>query len=159
MSAVASRLLEREKISAELNLMRTEDNLSTALEDHYRNNDALRLKMEEEKKKRMREEYERIRKKRFEAATKIQKRFRGILGRVLAQLNKVEAKLERSINSRSEFGLQEVAFSSFLLLIHSLRSRRLSSSLIIWRRSRRIFDHCNRMPEYISSSCPLLIAK
>jgi hypothetical protein len=122
MSAMASRLVEREKITAELNLMRTEDTFSTALEDHYRNNDALRLKMEEEKKKRMREEYERIRKKRFEAATKIQKRFRGILGRALAKINKVEVKLERSINSRSEFGLQEVASSPLSFLTDLLLS-------------------------------------
>jgi hypothetical protein len=105
---MANRLVEREKITAELNLMRSEDSLSAALEDHYRNNDALRLKMEEEKKKRMREEYERVRKLRYDAATKIQRRFRGVLGRVVAQVNKVEVKLERSISSRSEFGLQEV---------------------------------------------------
>jgi hypothetical protein len=108
MAVMADRVLEREKINAELKLMRAEDASSTLAEDQYRNNDALKNKMAEEKKKRMREEYERVRKLRYDAATKIQKRFRGVLGRVAAQLNKVEVKLERSINNRSESGLQEV---------------------------------------------------
>lgn len=108
MAVMADRLIEREKISAELVLMKAEDALATALEDQYRNNDALKLKMEEEKRKRMREEYERIRKLRYDAATKVQKRFRGVLGRIAARVNKVVVKLERSINNRSEIGLQEV---------------------------------------------------
>lgn len=117
MAAMADRLVEREKITAELQLMRAEDALSTSLEDQYRNNDALKLKMEEEKKKRIREEYERIRKLRFDAATKIQKRFRGVQGRVAARVNKVVVKLERSINNRSESGLQEVVCSFFPFLM------------------------------------------
>jgi hypothetical protein len=108
MAAMADRVLEREKINKELKLMRVEDAASAGVEDQYRNNDALKTKMAEEKKKRMREEYERVRKLRYDAATKIQKHFRGITGRVAAQLNKAEVKLERSINNRSESGLQEV---------------------------------------------------
>jgi hypothetical protein len=117
MAVMADRVLEREKINAELKLMRAEDASSTLAEDQYRNNDALKNKMAEEKKKRMREEYERVRKLRYDAATKIQKRFRGVLGRVAAQLNKVEVKLERSINNRSESGLQEVWRSTTTLLL------------------------------------------
>lgn len=117
MAVMADRVLEREKINAELKLMRAEDASSALAEDQYRNNDALKNKMAEEKKKRMREEYERVRKLRYDAATKIQKRFRGVLGRVAAQLNKVEVKLERSINNRSESGLQEVWWSTTTLLL------------------------------------------
>ena len=114
MSAQAERLVEREKIKMEINLMKDEDNLAAQIEDYYKNNDALKIKMEEEKKKRIREEYERVRKLRYEAACKIQKRVRGILGRVAGRLVKVEVKLERSINSRSESGLREVILLIFL---------------------------------------------
>lgn len=107
MSAQAERLLEREKINTEISLMKAEDALAAKIEDYYKNNDALKIKMEEEKKKRMREEYERVRKIRFEAACKIQKRVRGILGRIAGRLVKVEVKLERSVNNRSEVGLRE----------------------------------------------------
>lgn len=82
----AAKELERQRCKEEVKLMTVEDERSMRVEQEYRNNDALLQQMEEEKKKRMREEFERIRKIRFDAATRIQKRFRGRWGRVKAKV-------------------------------------------------------------------------
>jgi hypothetical protein len=82
----AAREMERQKIKDEIKLMSSEDESSMKMEKEYRSNGLLQQKMEEEKKKRMREEFEKIRKIRFDAATCIQKRARGRWGRVKAKV-------------------------------------------------------------------------
>lgn len=82
----AAREIDRQKAKEEIKLMAAEDESSMKVEVEYRSNDALLRQMEAEKKKRMREEFERIRKIRYDAATRIQKRFRGRWGRVKAKV-------------------------------------------------------------------------
>lgn len=85
----AAREMERKRVKDEIKLMNNEDENSKKLEQEYRTNGLLLQKMEEEKKKRMREEFERIRRIRYDAATRIQKRFRGRCGRIKAKVNRL----------------------------------------------------------------------
>lgn len=103
----AAKEKDRLRAKEEARKMAVEDESSKKVEEDYRNNDALKQKLEAEKRQRWREEKERVRKIHFDAATRIQKRFRGMWGRAKSRVNKAQVKLERAISSRSETGLKE----------------------------------------------------
>lgn len=107
MKANASLENERLKIKENTKLMMAEDEASRLIEEDYRLNAGLRKKMEEEKREKLRKEFERVKQLRFSSATCIQKHIRGSQGRSKARTARVHISLERAINGRSELDIQK----------------------------------------------------
>ena len=107
MKANAALEKERQFIRQNIKLMSVEDETSRLIEEDYRVNADLRKKMEEEKREKLRAEFERVKKLRYSSATCIQRHIRGRLGRTKAKTVKVHISLERAINGRSEVEIQK----------------------------------------------------
>lgn len=78
---------QRQKEKGEAALMYRCDGESRALEDFLRNDEAERKRLEEEKRERVRQEHERVRVKLYNAAAKLQKIYRGFVGRIKGKVD------------------------------------------------------------------------
>jgi len=107
MKANESLELERRALKENNSLMAAEDEASRLIEEDYRLNSGLRKKMEEEKREKLRKEFERVKQLRLSSATCIQRHVRGSQGRSKARTAKVHISLERAINGTSEIDIQK----------------------------------------------------
>lgn len=136
--AIMAKKKQRAIEQAANDAMAKEDEASRALEEEYKTNLEMARKAEEEKKARIRAEYERIMKVRKLAATRIQKVLRGKWGRAKAKIFKAEVMLSRAIKSRIEKDLIEVnyglnatfGFITFYQAIHLVDTLQLKSKHI-----------------------------
>lgn len=125
MKANASLEVDRKAIRENLKLMSLEDEATRLIEEDYRVNADLRAKMEEEKREKLRAEFERVKQLRFSSAQTIQRQVRGRQGRSKAKTAKVHIGLERAINGRSEVDIQQAILLVDVLGVKTKHARTL----------------------------------
>ena len=125
MKANASLEADRKIIKENIKLMTLEDAATRLIEEDYRVNADLRLKMEEEKREKLRAEFERVKQLRYSSAQVIQRQVRGRQGRSKAKTVKVHIGLERAINCRSEVDIQQAILLVDVLGVKTKHARTL----------------------------------